>query len=172
MANAKSSSEARMFHSSLRLLPMPVRFVLSGVSGNVFFMAFYNWAYASFQTIASASRIFSVVQFMCIVVNHALNMGIVFGWPENYVSSLMSNMPVGLVSLALGAFCMEKLEEASFDEKVNDWLGDAKSDNDDQKGGFYASLVVMLVTGIFNYVALNIVNSSPVGKKQDGKKEL
>mmetsp|Transcript_9834 Transcript_9834/g.27546 ORF Transcript_9834/g.27546 Transcript_9834/m.27546 type:complete len:170 (-) Transcript_9834:141-650(-) len=166
-----NSSPPRLFHPTLALLPMPLRFVLSGVTGNVFFMTLYNWAYAAFQSVAPASTVFSVVQFLCIIVNHFLNVGIVFGWPEQYLTSLMSNMPVGLASLALGAFTMGRLEAADFDSKAQKWLGTDSSDNDDDemKGGFFCSIVVMIVTGLFNYVALNIVNSPTKGTKKEKK---
>jgi len=150
---------------------MPMRFVLSGVTGNVFFMTLYNWAYAAFQSVAPASTVFSVVQFVCIIVNHFLNVGIVFGWPEHYLSSLMSNMPVGLASLALGAFTMGQLEAADFDGTVQQFLGIVSDSADNAtKGGFYSSIIVMIVTGLFNYVALNMVNAPAKGMKKE--KEL
>mmetsp|Transcript_7865 Transcript_7865/g.17128 ORF Transcript_7865/g.17128 Transcript_7865/m.17128 type:complete len:185 (+) Transcript_7865:83-637(+) len=172
---AADEQRRRLFHPSLAHIPMALRFVLSGVTGNVFFMAFYNYSYAAFQSVASASRIFAVVQFLCIVVNHFLNVGIVFGWPDNYLASLSSNMPVGLASLALGAFTMDRLEQADFDGRINSWSGeksaDVQDEEEEKKGGFYASIVVMIVTGVFNYVALNIVNA-PSKDKKAKEKEL
>lgn len=62
------------------------------------------------------STIYAVVQFCCIVVNHALKCGIVFGWPFHYTKSCFGTkhvMPVGLSALLLGAVsikCMDRME--------------------------------------------------------------
>eukprot|EP00957_Ditylum_brightwellii_P066110 5014933-Ditylum_brightwellii.AAC.1 len=152
---------------------MPIRFALSGLVGTIFFMGFYNWAYATFQSVASASQVFAVVQFLCIIVNHFLNVGIIFGWPSNYIGSLMSNMPVGLISLGLGAFSMDQMEKADFDGKMGDLLGFGGSsianDGGEEKGGIFSSIAVVAITGVFNYVALNIVNAPPPESKEPEK---
>ena len=175
MSNMKDEckSDSRLFHPILANIPLPIRFVLSGVTGNVFFMAAYNMAFQRFQSVASASAIFAVVQFACIIVNHLLNVGIVFGWPDNYFASLMSNMPIGLTSLAMGSFGAGYLERINFDDQVLVFLSQEVNDETEAKGGFYSSLVVMGATGIFNYVALNIVNKAPSNENNvDKNKEL
>eukprot|EP00549_Striatella_unipunctata_P026258 CAMPEP_0118701950 /NCGR_PEP_ID=MMETSP0800-20121206/17578_1 /TAXON_ID=210618 ORGANISM="Striatella unipunctata, Strain CCMP2910" /NCGR_SAMPLE_ID=MMETSP0800 /ASSEMBLY_ACC=CAM_ASM_000638 /LENGTH=99 /DNA_ID=CAMNT_0006603013 /DNA_START=168 /DNA_END=467 /DNA_ORIENTATION=- len=99
-------------------------------------------------------------------------MSIVFGWPDNYVASLTSNLPVGLTSLALGAFTTSTLDTLKFDFHVNSYLGYIveKIEDAEEEGGFWVSIAVMAITGVFSYVALNLVN-----KKEDAdekKKEL
>lgn len=160
-----------LFHPLLEEIPLPFRFILSGVVGNGIFMFVYNTALKAFQPLASASVIFAVVQFCCIILNHFLNIGIVFGWPVNYVTSLMSNMPVGLSALVLGAATTSLLDQIDFDGRVNAVLGYIEEEMEGEKGGFWGSIAVMAVTGVFSYLALNFVNASSGGKPGD-KKEL
>ena len=163
----------RLFHSSLALIPTPFRFILSGVLGNVFFMGAYNTTYKALHKSwhLSATRVFAIVQFVCIIVNHFLNVGLVFGWPSNYLASLLSNMPVGLLSLALGAWLAGYLEEINFDDWAEDQL-DWKTDDPNEEGkSFYSSVAVMLATGVFNYIALNLVNSRSSDSVTDSKGE-
>lgn len=154
---------------------MPIRFALSGLLGNVFFVVVYNVCLGQFQTVLPASTIYAVVQFLCIIVNHLLNCGLVFGWPCHYVKSLAQNMPVGLSALVLGAVCMNGLDRMQFDTAVERLVGipqqDTIMEEEEEKKGFYASLVVMTITGLYSYVALNIVNK-PSPAKVEKEKEL
>ena len=133
-------------------------------------MFVYNTALATFQPLASASVIFAAVQFCCIILNHFLNVGIVFGWPASYITSLMSNMPVGLSALVLGAATTSMLEQVEFDSRVNTILGYVEDELEEAKGGFWGSIAVMAVTGAFSFFALNFVNAK--GPSDDDKKEL
>uniref|UniRef100_A0A7S2DWY2 Uncharacterized protein n=1 Tax=Helicotheca tamesis TaxID=374047 RepID=A0A7S2DWY2_9STRA len=170
------SPEPKLFHPALAQLPVPIRFMVSGLVGTIFFMGFYNRAYAAFQSVASASQVFAVVQFLCIIVNHFLNVGIIFGWPESYMKSLMSNMPVGIVSLGLGAFSMGQMEKMDFDAKMEELVGFAGSspgdDGEEEKGGLFSSIAVVIITGVFNYVVLNIINAPSPTPSKEPKKEL
>lgn len=173
-----TSSSSRLFHPVLESIPLPIRFVISGVTGNAVFLMVYNAALASFRHAGfSASTIFSVVQFGCIILNHWLNVGIVFGWPSKYFNSLMSNMPVGLTSLVLGAWLADRLEAIRFDYELKIWMGvmEAEAETDVEAAGtLFASLVVMAVTGVYNYVVLNIVNKAPAAEessKEEAKKD-
>ena len=163
-----NDDELWLLHPQLHQLPTPLRFLISGVLGNFCFVLSYNWAFRVFRSMTSAARIFAGVQFGCIILNHLLNISIVFGWPDDYWSSLASNMPVGLISLALGSFCTGFLDQREFDRRVQEWL--VGNSNNDSGGSFYTSIVVMTITGVFNYVALNIVNAKK-GKKKDDQKE-
>lgn len=163
-------SSSKLIHPMLEQVPNVIRFVMSGVIGNVFFMFAYNRAYAIFSSQLDASVIFSVVQFFCIILNHFLNVSLVFGYPDNYIASLLSNMPVGLSSLAIGAGTTSWLQKSDFDETLNDWFS-MESDESGEAGSFWTSLAVMAITGIYNYVVLNIVNKPSTGK-EEGKKEL
>lgn len=162
----------KLFHPVLNDIPLPVRFAISGIVGNGIFMLVYNLSLQSFQQFAGAGTIFAIVQFGCIILNHFLNVGIVFGWPKDYLTSLLSNMPVGLSALVLGALTTSTLDLIDFDYKVNSVFGliEEETQNEEEKSGFWGSIVAMAVTGIFSYVALNVVNkssSSDVGKKKE-----
>ena len=80
-------------------------------------------------------------------------------------------MPVGLSALVLGALTTSTLDQIDFDFKVNSVLGlvEDEGQNEEEKSGFWGSIVAMAVTGIFSYVALNLVNksSSEVEKKKE-----
>ena len=67
------------------------------------FMFVYNYAVAQFENVATASTIYSVVYLIFIPIGHACISLLVFGWPEKYIPSLMSNFPIGLTAIALGA---------------------------------------------------------------------
>lgn len=156
----KQSSSSRLFHPILEDIPLPIRFVISGVTGNAIFLILYNTALHSFQSVYDAGTIFAVVQFGCIILNHWLNVGIVFGFPNNYLSSLASNMPVGLTSLALGAWLANACAHVQLDQRVREWMMGSTTTVTDDAGGLASSVVVMAVTGIFNYIVLNLINDS------------
>lgn len=160
----------QLFHPSLREIPLPFRFAISGIIGNGIFMAVYNLSLNAFRHMVGASIIFGIVQFGCIILNHFLNIGIVFGWPEQYTSSLMSNMPVGLSALCLGAVTTSLMETIELDAKVNAMLGYESI----EESGFWGSIAVMVVTGVFSYLALNFVNAPVKGTDDevDTKKDL
>mmetsp|Transcript_38475 Transcript_38475/g.42547 ORF Transcript_38475/g.42547 Transcript_38475/m.42547 type:complete len:164 (+) Transcript_38475:163-654(+) len=162
---------SKLIHPIFEKVPLVIRFVLSGVVGNGCFMIAYNATYRVLQM--DASIVFAIVQFFCIILNHFLNVSLVFGYPENYTKSLLANMPVGLSSLAMGAFLASYLEKSGFDTDVHNFmhtlLKKEEEDIVDEEGGsFYTSIAVMLATGIYNFIVLNIINK-PADKE---KKEL
>lgn len=167
MSTATKSTQSRLFHPFLENVPLPIRFVISGVTGNAIFLIVYNMALSALKSAYDAGVIFSVVQFGCIVLNHFLNVGIVFGWPENYLSSLLSNMPVGLTSLALGAWLAGSLERNQFDFQVKLALGLLQEGEEEAAGGLLSSIAVMSVTGVYNYVVLNIINKPGEDRKDE-----
>ena len=163
------SSSSRLFHPLLEDIPLPIRFVISGVTGNAIFLMVYNMALSALKEFYDAGIIFSVVQFGCIILNHFLNVGIVFGWPDNYLTSLLSNMPVGLTSLALGAWLAGTLERNQFDFQIKFGLGLLAEGEEDLAGGLLASIAVMSVTGVYNYIVLNLINNPKSGNEEDEK---
>lgn len=166
----------RLLHPVLHSVPMHVRFGINGFISNVGFMVAYNTAVVQFQEKAEASTIYSVVYLIFIPVSHALISTLVFGWPEKYLSSLMSNAPIGLTAIALGAMLTAYLDKISFNTLVADLLAKSWSSmgyetdttplND--KGEFYSSLLVLLITGVWTFV-LSVVINSPSEKSE--KKE-
>ena len=69
----------------------------------------------------------------------------------------------------LGAGLTSKLDEWDFDAMVNEFLQRDAISEDGQKGGFWVSIAVMTATGIFNYIALNIVNSTKNKRKMKNR---
>lgn len=91
--------------SFLHNVPMHIRFGLNGFFTNVLFMIAYNFAVVQFEHVASSSTIYATVYLIFIPVTHACISLLVFGWPERYMRSLMSNAPVGLTGEANYYYC-------------------------------------------------------------------
>jgi hypothetical protein len=166
----------RLLHPLLLKVPMHFRFGINGFICNVGFMVAYNMAVVQFQGQAEASTIYSVVYLIFIPVGHALISLIVFGWPEKYLPSLMSNAPIGLTAIALGATLTAYLDRVSFNTLVVDLIAKGWSSMGyetepkpaDEKGEFYSSLLVLLITGVWTFV-LSVFINAPSEKSE--KKE-
>lgn len=100
---------------------MHVRFGFNGFISNVLFMMAYQYAVAKFQDV-NASTIYSVVYLIFIPVTHAILSLLVFGWPDRYVPSLMSNFPIGITAIGLGASLTAYLDRIDFDEQTVEFL--------------------------------------------------
>jgi len=151
-------------------------------------MVCYNAAVVQYEHTVSSSTIYAVVYLLFIPVNHAIISLLVFGWPERYIRSLMSNAPVGLTAIVLGAALTEYLDKIEFNGWVaeavteywkmlgynnsnNNNTGDAAIDgraatpsplkNEQSRGNgeFYSSLFVLIITGIWNFVLSVMVNA-------------
>jgi hypothetical protein len=176
LANSKETHEPRLVHPFLNKVPLQFRFGFNGILSNVCFMIAYNYAVAQFSHQYASSTIYSVVYFVFIPLGHALVSLLVFGWPERYIASLMSNFPIGLTALGLGGALTAYLDRIEFNENIAGWIRDystfstmpARSRVDDQ-GEFYSSLVVLFVTGVWTYVLSVYINSPP---EKSEKKEL
>lgn len=154
-----------------------MRFGLNGFLSNVLFMVAYSEAVVQFNAVATASTIYSITYFFFIPVQHAFLSILVFGWPERYIPSLLSNTPIGLTSILLGAVLTEYLDENNFnglavDAIAKNWryLGyEVEPSKEEEKGEFYSSLVVLFATGVWTFILSVFVNSS---RKSTHKKEL
>ncbi len=146
---------------------MHIRFGLNGFLSNVGFMVAYNMSVVQFEGMAPPSTIYSVVYLIFIPIGHALISLLVFGWPERYFPSLMSNAPIGLTAIALGAMLTAYLDKTGFNKLVVDFLAQGWSSMgyevdpkpDDEKGEFYSSLLVLLITGVWTFVLSVVINS-------------
>lgn len=146
---------------------MHIRFGLNGFLSNVGFMVAYNSAVVQFESVAPPSTIYSVVYLIFIPIGHALISLLVFGWPERYVPSLMSNAPIGLTAIALGALLTAYLDQVEFNKYCaasmkESWsyLGYETSPLlEEEKGEFYSSLLVLLITGVWTFVLSVMINS-------------
>ena len=173
---SKQQQQPKLLHPLLNDIPQQIRFALQGTISNVIFMAAYNYAISIFHTTYEAATIYALVYLAFIPISHLLSVLIVFGWPNDYLKSLLSNCPIGLAAIPLGSACTAYLDNIEFNSKVESILsslttGAVVQDEDSDTSEFYSSLVVMAVTGIFTYVASVYVNSSPSTIKDD-KKEL
>lgn len=163
---------------SLNKLPVQVRYGLTGFLTNALFMIFYNSAVAYFKHTYSLSTIYCVVYILFIPVSHAAISLLCFGWPELYLISLLSNYPIGLTAMAMGAALTSYLDRADFNGKIEELthrifpfldgsgrLLEARKD----KSEFYSSFLVLIVTGVWTYVLSVYVNTPPATSE---KKEL
>jgi hypothetical protein len=156
---------------------MHIRFGLNGFLSNVLFMFAYNLVVVQFDGAATASTIYSIVYLIFIPITHASISLLVFGWPDRYIPSLMSNTPIGLTAIAIGAALTSYLDRVEFNKLVVDlmaiqwsYLGyNVEPSPEDEKGEFYSSLVVLFITGIWTF-GLSFVINSP--SEPSEKKEL
>lgn len=146
---------------------MHLRFGLNGFISNVGFMVAYNSAVIQFEEMATASTIYSVVYLIFIPVSHALISLLVFGWPERYLPSLMSNAPIGLTAIALGAMLTAYLDQIGFNKLAVDLISQgwtslgypSEPTPEEEKGEFYSSLLVLLITGVWTFVLSVVINA-------------
>lgn len=139
-------------------------------------MLLYNWALLLFEERFVASNIYAAVYLVFIPISHFLVSILVFGWPEHYFNSLLSNFPIGLTAIALGTALTAFLDSIDFSKSVDEYVIEnfvfLKLSPKEEKGvksEFWSSLVVLAVTSIWTYVLSIVVNQVPT--KSD-KKEL
>lgn len=158
-------------HRSLHHISQSIRFLVNGVIGQVIFMTGYNFSASTFEPMGyPASTIYAVFYLCYIPVGHALQCLFVFGWPKDYVPSLMSNAPIGLTAMAIGSMLTGFLSKVEFNSRAEDWIsstfGTHPKDDADEGGEFYSSLVVMIATGIWGFCLSLYVNASKPEAKQ------
>ena len=137
-------------------------------------MTGYNFSVLTFEPLGyPASTIYAVFYACYIPVGHLLQCLFVFGWPKDYLPSLMSNAPIGLTAMAIGTALTGFLSDMDFNAKAEDWIsyafGTRQHDHSEEEGEFYASLVVMVVTSVWSYVLSLYVNAAEPA--EDGKAE-
>lgn len=135
------------------------------------FMLVYNWSIENIPEIAPPTM-YSIVYLIFIPIGHAMVSLLVFGWPEKYCPSLMSNFPIGLTAIGIGGGLTAWLDSIEFNEKVADYMRnnfEHSSMPSGDEGQFYSSLAVLVVTSLWTYVLSIYVNSPP---DMSEKKEL
>lgn len=163
MQSIHSNCDYRVLHK----VPMHIRFGLNGFLSNVGFMVAYNMSVVQFDGMAPPSTIYSIVYLIFIPIGHAMISLLVFGWPERYFPSLMSNAPIGLTAIAMGAMLTAYLDQIGFNKQVVDLLAQGWSTlgyetspkPEDEKGEFYSSLLVLLITGVWTFILSVFINS-------------
>jgi hypothetical protein len=156
---------------------MQVRFGLAGTLSNVVFMIGYNSAVPRLDSSMAASTIYAIVYLFFIPLSHALNSLVVFGWPAEYLKSLISNFPIGLSAIVIGAACTAYLDKVRFEVFADDFVRThityhphVETDDVEELGEFYSSLVVMTITGVWSYAIAVMVNTP--SSSEPHKKEL
>lgn len=156
--------EPRLLHPFLNKIPLHVRFGINGLLSNALFMIAYNAAVHFLQRIP-APTIYSTVYLFFIPLQHLMTSLLVFGWPDRYVPSLMSNVPIGLTAIALGSALTAYLDKCQFNEQIEDWIRNNFTFSHmpprtaAEKSEFYASLLVLFVTSVWTYILSVCINS-------------
>lgn len=141
-------------------------------------MVVFNSAVVLLEHRMAVTTIYAVVYFVFIPLGHLFVSLLVFGWPERYISSLMSNFPIGLTALAIGGVLTGYLDEIHFSDRVDDFIMNHFTFHqmpprgvsaDDSKNEFWSSLLVLVVTSLWTYVLSIYVNAAPTKSE---KKEL
>ena len=165
---------ALLLYRSLNNISQSIRFLAIGVISQVIFMTGYNFSVVTFEPLGyTASTIYAIFYFFYIPFGHLLQCLFVFGWPDEYVPSLLSNAPIGLTAMAIGTVLTGFLSKIEFNATAEDWIssifGTEMHDHspEEDEGEFYSSLVVMVATGVWCYVLSLYVNAA---KPEEGKK--
>lgn len=131
-------------------------------------MLAYNWSIESIPSVAPPTM-YSIVYLIFIPIGHAMVSLFVFGWPERYCPSLMSNFPIGLTAIGIGGGLTAWLDSVNFNEMVAEYIRDKFRFSTEVEGEFYSSIAVLVVTSLWTYVLSIYVNSPP---EKSEKKEL
>jgi hypothetical protein len=173
--NTAAQLEQKLLHRVLHNIPMQFRFGCNGILSNVIFMVAYNFAVEYFDQVA-ASTVYLVLYFIFIPIGHIMASVFVFGWPEKYASSLLSNFPIGLTAMAIGGALTAYLDRIDFNEIIEEWIRDnftfshmPPRNASAEKSEFYSSIIVLVVTSVWTYV-LSVYINTPTAKSE--KKEL
>jgi hypothetical protein len=79
----------------------------------------------------------------------------------------MSNAPIGLTAIALGALLTAYLDQISFNKLAVDGIAQGWSSlgyetepkPQEEKGEFYSSLLVLVITGVWTFVLSVVINA-------------
>ena len=170
----KKEEQLPLLHSSLNDVPIKIRFGVAGILSNFLFLTGYQKSIDIFEPMGySVSMIYSIFYMLYIPVGHLQTCLLVFGWPSEYLSSLLSNIPIGVTSMILGATATGWLDANHFDERIFLLLQDyamflvGKQELVlEEVQGKYSSIVVMLLTGGWTYILTSMV-MSPKKDKED-----
>ena len=89
----------------------------------------------------------------------------------------MSNAPVGITAIMIGAALTSYLDQTEFNRKVVDMMAKnwkylgypiEEPTAEEEKGEFYSSLLVLIITGVWTFILSVFINSP---SEQSAKKE-
>lgn len=178
----KQKHEPKFIHPAINNIPIEIRFLINGVISNVAFLAGYNVAVSKLEHLYTASQIYSIFYLLYIPFGHLISISLVFGWPDKYLTSLLSNFPIGLTAMAVGTVLTSHLESIEFNASMKQSVlgikaaigiaGDEDKIVEEEEGEFFSSLVVLIVTSLWSYY-LSVYVNTPSSKSEDkDKKEL
>lgn len=142
-------------------------------------MILYNGAVSLFIQKTSATTIYSIVYLIFIPISHFMTILLVFGWPDHYLHSLASNLPIGLTAIGIGSMLTSYLDLIKFNQSIEEYIYDnwtfskmpglRQEFSANEKSEFYSSLLVLVVTSIWTYILSLWINSYPT--KSDKKEQ-
>mmetsp|Transcript_12374 Transcript_12374/g.15435 ORF Transcript_12374/g.15435 Transcript_12374/m.15435 type:complete len:190 (-) Transcript_12374:3164-3733(-) len=175
MTQPDTEGKQRLIHSSLLQIPQPIRFLAAGALSQLIFLTGYTTSLHHLESQLSASSVYAIISLLYIPVGHAITCLFVFGWPNPYLRSLLSTVPIGLSTMALGTVSTGLFFSIGFDEKMDDFLinnfgalywGDKEGEA--HLDGRYSSIVVMIITSIWSYVAtMAVMGEAPKNKDEE-----
>jgi len=148
-----------------------MRYAVYGVLSSALFMVMYNTAVDQCGELYVPSTIYAASYLVFIPVQHAMAACMVFGWPDRYIPSLTSNVPIGLTAIALGAYLTAYLDSIKFNDDVENmletmgWLKflpahqNKKDGKEDSKAEIYTSFFVLVVTSFWSFLLSVVVNA-------------
>lgn len=148
---------------------MQVRFGLYGTLSSALFMLMYNASIYYLDVYYVPSTIYAAVYIVFIPIQHAMASTMVFGWPDRYLASLMSNVPIGLTAIALGSYLTAYLDKIKFNQSAEDIARDYGLEVSKNSPEFFSSMFVLIVTSFWTFVLTVLVNSPAEASE---KKEL
>lgn len=155
---------------------MQVRYTVYGGLSSALFMILYNAAVTRVGHLYVPSTIYAATYLIFIPMQHAMAACMVFGWPDRYLPSLTSNVPIGLTAIALGSYLTAYLDRINFDQSVEDMLSSmgflhpSTADNTHAENNeFYTSFLVLVVTSLWSFILSVLVNTP---SETPDKKEL
>lgn len=177
MSESKAD-EPILLHSSLRLMPQNMRFLMQGILSNFLFITGLQMSMQHFEPLGyGPSFIYAVFYSAYIPVGHLQSCLLVFGWPTGYyLKSLLSVVPIGASSMAIGSFCTGWLSSVNFDvntfyvlqKNISFLVGPDEELDEEEIQGAYSAFVVTLITSVWTFALTSLVMSP--SKKVDSKK--
>jgi len=150
-----------LLHPSLGKFPQSTRFIIAGGLINVLFLLMHENAISAFEATYDKVTIYAGVSACFTPLSHLINVLLVFGWPANYVSSLVSMIPVQISNVIIGSFATKTLEQMNFDDKAKVFFERFNITNTFDM----SSVVILVVTGVWSFALTTFMMSAGPKKK-------
>ena len=142
-----------------------MRFGLSGIICNILQTVIYSTAVQKLDGIVEPARIYSFLYMFMMFVGHGMGALLVFGWPDRYWPSFLSNAPIGIVGMLIGTTLTVFLTWIQYDTMIINLIKTyAPIVPVKEQGDLYSSLLVMGVTNMWTFAAANYINKQQPSK--------